>query len=255
MRVKRVGPDGFKEGTGLGDGPLARRAREFTLGFEVGADEPHNVAGERLRRLLRGGMLGGSFSEAVFHVDSDGTAFAVCHNLRVCVFLRLCADCVKTFSATFCVVMGESIGIYFSEDLLGRAQKRAEQTHKGKFSTYVTDAVERELQGLPPDAMSPTIVLDLARRLLGEPDALRMLARVGKADQPLLLRELLRGFMDGQADARRVAEEGVEYGGGARPILTVETGDAREERLRREARAGKRKHRSAGDEGPEAKAS
>lgn len=60
------------------------------------------------------------------------------------------------------------------------------------FSAYIRDLIERDLAGGSPDVLAPSIMVDLARRLCGELVARDLAAKLGDADQPRKLAELLR---------------------------------------------------------------
>lgn len=79
-----------------------------------------------------------------------------------------------------------------------RIQAEAKARYAGKISAFLRAAVERDLSGDTrgaPDAMSPTILVDLAKRLLGEIDAAELAHGLGNKDQPKKLRVMLQRIL------------------------------------------------------------
>jgi hypothetical protein len=92
--------------------------------------------------------------------------------------------------------------ISFPPGLLESALGRATSDHAGNLSRYLQVLIERDLSGdNEPDPLSPTIIVDLARRLCGEMDAADIALRLeslGQVAQSKLLRNLLEHVAMGQ---------------------------------------------------------
>jgi hypothetical protein len=84
-------------------------------------------------------------------------------------------------------------------DLLKKIKQKAKANHSNKVSEYVRFAVERDLSNdtLTPNALSPTILTDLAARLLGELDTQDLARILGDYSQPRALQNLLIGILQG----------------------------------------------------------
>jgi hypothetical protein len=87
--------------------------------------------------------------------------------------------------------MGRTIGVYFDDDLLEKGQAKA-AAQGGKFSTYVQRLIASDLSNESPKPLSPTIIEDLARVLIGELDAKAVAERLEVHDQPKVLQKWLR---------------------------------------------------------------
>lgn len=80
--------------------------------------------------------------------------------------------------------------------------ERAKKGGHASVSAYVRDVVERELSGGGPhDPASPEILVELARRLLGDIDAEDMDALMKGRDQRRELKWLLKSFLLQQSEA------------------------------------------------------
>lgn len=147
----------------------------------------------------------------------------------------------------------------------GARRERALEVARERFGGNVSEMMKTALDAFlvrtitSGDARSPTIMVDLARRLMGELDAEEMAAQVEGENQPRVLRDLLQQFLAAgmaseEAREWRVAEDTV---GPPAPPTTVETGFGRAEREKRErqmraraaARGGKAKKRHPNEHG------
>jgi hypothetical protein len=91
-----------------------------------------------------------------------------------------------------------SFGIYVPDesDLLDKIQKRADAEHDGKVSAYARAAIERDLlKRDSPDALSPSVIVDLANRLIGEFDAQKVAAALQGKDQREEMQKILRAII------------------------------------------------------------
>jgi predicted DNA binding CopG/RHH family protein len=88
------------------------------------------------------------------------------------------------------------------ESTLIEAEKKAKMAHGGNLSGYIAALVERDLSGetSKPNALSETIILDLATRLLGELDAQELRQVLTDLNQPKVLQGLLLTLMQRNAD-------------------------------------------------------
>ena len=78
-------------------------------------------------------------------------------------------------------------------DLWGKIKAKAKTEHDGKISAYVRAVLERDLsgKGVTPDALSPTIMVDLTKALCGDLVSKGLLAALGERDQRIELGHLL----------------------------------------------------------------
>lgn len=91
------------------------------------------------------------------------------------------------------------------------AQKRADADFHGRMSGYVRHLVERDMAGsATSDAMSPTIVVDLTRQLLGEPAAQLMVEVFARSPRPDAQARFLRRMLQDELRAFEAAEAYVE---------------------------------------------
>lgn len=87
----------------------------------------------------------------------------------------------------------------------------AETYHGGKVSAFVRSAIEDKLSGqATTDAMSPTIVVDLTRQLLGEPAAQLMVEVFARSPRPDAQARFLRRMLQDELRAFEAAEAYVE---------------------------------------------
>jgi hypothetical protein len=70
------------------------------------------------------------------------------------------------------------------------------------MSAYVRQLIENDLAGklTQPEALSPTIIADLARVLSGEIDAQIIAKKLGSANQPMMLRQWVRELAESDPD-------------------------------------------------------
>jgi hypothetical protein len=80
----------------------------------------------------------------------------------------------------------------FPPELLNRLRGRTDN-----MSAYVRTLIENDLDNkrAEPDALSATIVVDLARVLVGELDAQKVSNSIGNANQPEMLQAWLRSLV------------------------------------------------------------
>jgi hypothetical protein len=92
-----------------------------------------------------------------------------------------------------------SFGVYVpdSSDLLERIEARAKAEHDGKVSSYARAAIERDMKGatLPGGPHSTTILVDLAKTILGPVLVDDMAAACEGVDQRRELYQLLTRFI------------------------------------------------------------
>lgn len=91
-----------------------------------------------------------------------------------------------------------SFGVYVPDnsDLLKRIEARAKAEHDGKVSSYARAAIERDMKGsLMADARSTTILVDLAKMILGPVLVEDMAAACEGVDQRRELYQLLTRFI------------------------------------------------------------
>lgn len=106
-----------------------------------------------------------------------------------------------------------SFGVYVpdGDELLNRIQAVADAQHGGKVSAYARAAIERDLSGqATTDAMSPTIVVDLTRQLLGEPAAQLMAEVFARSPRPDAQARFLRRVLQHELAAFEAAEAHIE---------------------------------------------
>jgi len=91
-----------------------------------------------------------------------------------------------------------TLGFHVPEDssLAKAVRARVSAEKHPSVSAYVRSVVERDVSGGgPSDAMSPTVLVDLTRRLLGELDAEAMAIVMSGRDQRRELQRALRAFL------------------------------------------------------------
>jgi hypothetical protein len=77
-------------------------------------------------------------------------------------------------------------------DVITRARKKA----GSNFSAYITGLIEKDLKNVQPELLSSTVIVDMARLLVGELDARKLARQIGDADQPEMLQKWLRQLLE-----------------------------------------------------------
>jgi hypothetical protein len=86
-------------------------------------------------------------------------------------------------------------------EFASEVERRSAAAHDGKSSAYFRAAIERDIRGGgPADALSPTVLVDLTRRLLGELDAEEMARAMEGKDQRQKLRRMLERVLSEEFD-------------------------------------------------------
>lgn len=89
-------------------------------------------------------------------------------------------------------------GISLSPELLAAAKERGGDN----LSAYLRRLIERDIsKASNPDALAPTILVDLANRLIGEFDAQKVAAALQGRDQREELQKILRSIIAGAGPA------------------------------------------------------
>lgn len=133
----------------------------------------------------------------------------------------------------------EKITISLPGLLAERANKRADSLTRGVFSAYVRTLIERDLNDETPEPKSPTVLVDLTYRLLGDLDGEEMEKRVGGLDQRKVLADMLRRYLGidhliaySQSHQLDSPEKAAEPAGEYNPADSLESLEAKEEQRR-----------------------
>jgi hypothetical protein len=110
-----------------------------------------------------------------------------------------------------------TLGFHVPDDspLAKAVRQRAEEEKAASVSAYVRRLVERDIEGGgPADAMSPTVLVDLAKRLCGELTAESIAKAMAGADQRRELQRMLTDVaLNYEAEQLKAAEmEQESYG-------------------------------------------
>lgn len=96
----------------------------------------------------------------------------------------------------------ERTTVSLDSEIFGKAKRKAEI--KGlKFSNYLASLITKDVANesfVADNPMSSTIVVDLARVLVGELDAKEVAKRLGDQDQPKVLQAWLRSIIEADAE-------------------------------------------------------